>query len=480
MTNIPDTYRAPSGGTKRLVFEGVSGYGYLDAPDSQSLYGIIEGVFVDDNIFPQRTGSITSVNMDFFTNAIARVDKLIKNSTPSDCLVQCNGYGEVMYWDINESFTMYQFYIAHKFDFGAVHMSQLSDIITFTADIPGVDFAEPNTFSGGSLETIVSNVSGYAGTDLNPETSYIEDTSINFDINAYKIAGQTPSIIFKSGELSGVQCEISKFDYANKRMYLKAFTDSDGYTQPNPTHSAASGDTYTLVNMSMPQTYIDTAETDLQTATQRYLDENCAPHAIYTLDIDPKDAKLNNISLKAGDRVTIIDTALSIDKLIRISSIEYPLVDPYRIKVVLANPVVPYTLQERLVKAASIITKGALFSTSSPIKGMVPGANNAGASYFLNAKGAWVVPAITAVSSSSSVIKDIIHFTATAIPMIANYQTTYAAAHGETPTVALRTIDEDGNIIDRAEQPKFTMSSGLISSISWDLPDTETGFIILN
>ncbi len=482
-TNIPDTYR---NGNKRLIFvaSGMAASGYLNS-SAASAYGVIEGVFTDDNIYPQRTGTITGVNMDFITSAVARVDKLTKSSTPSDCLVQCNGYGEIMYWDLNESFTMFQFYVTHRFSFGAVRMDQLLDTITFTAEVPGVDFAEPNTFSGGTLETIVSNVSGYSSNEINPETSYIEDTSINFDINAYKIAGQTPSVVFKSGVLSGVQCEISKFNYASKRIYLKAFTDSDGNVLPNPTHLPEVGDTYTLVNIIMPQTYIDTAEVELQAATQKYLDENCAPHAIYNLEIDPKDAKLNNVSLKAGDRVTIIDSALSINKLIRISSIEYPLVNPYKIKVVLANPVVPYTLQERLVKAASIITKSALFSTSSPAKGMVPGANNAGANYFLNAKGAWAVPAAISTSSTSSSssttesIKDIIHFTAASGPAITNYQSTYATTHGENPIVVLRTVDVDGNIIDRPEQPKFTLASGMIDSISWDLPDAETGFIVL-
>lgn len=70
-------------------------------------------------------------------------------------------------------------------------------------------------------------------------------------------------------------------------------------------------------------------------------------------------------------------------------------------------------------------------------------------------------------------------FAADATPSLTNYQATYAATYGEHPNVQLVTIDGDGNYIVRSEQPKFTMAAGLIDSIGWDLPDAETGFIIL-
>jgi hypothetical protein len=57
------------------------------------------------------------------------------------------------------------------------------------------------------------------------------------------------------------------------------------------------------------------------------------------------------MSLDAGDRVTIVDTDLGINSLIRVSGIEFPLVNPYRIKAVIAD-FVPYTLNERIAKQA--------------------------------------------------------------------------------------------------------------------------------
>jgi hypothetical protein len=112
----------------------------------------------------------------------------------------------------------------------------------------------------------------------------------------------------------------------------------------------ASGDTYTLVNIAMPQTYVDTSETSLRVATQAWLDKYSIPQVVYNIDIDPHYASGMGISLKAGDKVTIVDTDLGINSLIRISGIEYPLVNPYKIKATIAD-FVPYTIQEQIVKS---------------------------------------------------------------------------------------------------------------------------------
>lgn len=82
-------------------------------------------------------------------------------------------------------------------------------------------------------------------------------------------------------------------------------------------------------------------------------------------------------------------------------------------------------------------------------------------------------------TATESPEKTVVSFTSTATPTLANYQTNYATKYGEHPVVQLVTIDGSGNYIQRSEQAYYTMSGGLINSISWDLPDTETGFIII-
>ena len=189
--------------------------------------------------------------------------------------------------------------------------------------------------------------SGSSGTDFNPRTSYIEDTTIDFDINDYLIEGMVAKVVFKSGDLSGVECEIWKYDNTNKRIYINPSTDRDGYS-------------HTLIDMAMPESYITTAETALQAATQAYLDENCVPQVVYSVDIDPKYAVTNSVTLNPGDKVTVIDTDLGINSLIRIAAIEYPLVNVNQIKAIIAD-FVPYTLQERLVQRTINTRKETVF-----------------------------------------------------------------------------------------------------------------------
>ena len=247
--NIPYGYRDRA---KRLVFEtGSPPVRYLEK--NTSLYGIIEGQYTNNDIYPNRTGTVTAANMEF----------------------------------------------------------------------------EGNIYDN--------------------RASYVEDSALTFDINDYLIEGMEAMIVFKSGDLSGQEFVIWKYDDTLKRIYFNAQSDEDGYTTPNPLNVAAVGNLYTLVNISLPQSYIDTAETALQAATQAFLDENSVPMVVYSVDIDPKYARTNSISLKAGDRVTIVDSALGIDNLIRISSVEYPLSNVYKIKAIIADHV-PYTINERVVQ----------------------------------------------------------------------------------------------------------------------------------
>jgi hypothetical protein len=263
--NIPYGYRNRA---KRLVFEtGTPAVRYLEK--NNSLYGVIEGQYTNDDIFPNRTAALTAVNMEF------------------------------------------------------------------------------------------------DGNDYNLRNSYVEDSALEFDINDYLIEGMEAMIVFKSGDLSGQEFVIWKYDDATKRIYFNPQSDEDGYTTPNPLNVAAVGDLYTLVNISLPQSYIDTAEAALLAATQAYLDENSVPMVVYSVEIDPKFARTNEISLSAGDRVTVVDTDLGINALIRIASIEYPLSNVYKIKAVIAD-YVPYTITERVIqKTTSTLTETRIIDRTS-------------------------------------------------------------------------------------------------------------------
>lgn len=179
----------------------------------------------------------------------------------------------------------------------------------------------------------------------------ITDSSLDFDINAQLMSGVTAAIVFKTGDLAGYQFDIISYDAANKIIHFKQFTDSNDYLLPNSTFKPSVNDIYTLVNIIMPQTYIDAAETLLQSKTQTYLDENSVPQVAYSLKLDPFFVKQNGTLLHTGDRINITDAGLGINKTIRVSAVSFPLYDANQITATIADTI-PYTIQERLIAKA--------------------------------------------------------------------------------------------------------------------------------
>lgn len=196
----------------------------------------------------------------------------------------------------------------------------------------------------------------YDAEDWNATSSYVEDTSIDFNLNEYLLEGIVAKIVFKSGNLSGSEFEIWKYDDDTNRIYFNVFGDSDGYVSPNLDVFPEVGDTYTLVNIKMPQSYIAAAELLLKEETQRFIDANSVPKTLYFVKIDSKYAKANSISIDAGDLVTVKDIHLGIDSAIRISQVSWPLVNPFEISAVIAD-FIPYSLQELFGRNVTVTNK---------------------------------------------------------------------------------------------------------------------------
>ncbi|MCH7400133.1 hypothetical protein MM236_19210 [Belliella sp. DSM 107340] len=175
------------------------------------------------------------------------------------------------------------------------------------------------------------------------------DTSIDFNVNDFLLEGVTPKVVFKSGALSGYTFEVRSFNNATKEVIFNDLLEANDYVLPNDLNKPEIGDTYTFVDIKMPQTYIDDAEAALLSAAQDYLDKKKSPTVTYTLDIDEKFIRVNGVELDTGQRVRIVDQSLGLDEMIRIYSISYPLVNPSKISAEITDKV-PYTIGERLLK----------------------------------------------------------------------------------------------------------------------------------
>lgn len=180
------------------------------------------------------------------------------------------------------------------------------------------------------------------------------DTAIDFDLNDFLLEGTVAKVVFKSGALSGYEFEIRTFNNTTKEVIFNDFLEANDLVLPNELNKPEEGDTYTIVDIRMPETYIEEAEAKLLQAAEDYLEKKKSPTATYTLQVDEKFVRTNGIELSAGKRVRVVDSALGLDEQIRIFAISYPLVNPSKITAEIADRI-PYTKAERLIKDNSTV-----------------------------------------------------------------------------------------------------------------------------
>lgn len=151
------------------------------------------------------------------------------------------------------------------------------------------------------------------------------DTSMDFDLNSYKLSGLKPKVNFKSGNLAGLTFDIS-YNHATKTFTLDYFSDA-GVTYPNASLKPAIGDDYVILDISLPQSYVDTAETALKAKADAWIAKYSVPNVLYQLNIDPMYIRDNSITLKVGDYVKIIDSEFNVNAFIRINALTRNLID---------------------------------------------------------------------------------------------------------------------------------------------------------
>lgn len=202
--------------------------------------------------------------------------------------------------------------------------------------VDGKSYLESNVDKYGTIEfTKIYNdiyphregtISSVDGEDI---TKFF-DSGMDFNLNDYLLPGITAKLHFNSGDLGGYELEVSNYDNATKEFTIIIFKDEQGYEMPNATLKPAVGDKYVLLDIKLPQSYIDTAETALQTKAQAYLDDNCEPRVTYILTPDPRYFKTHFIDLEVGDFITIEDTDLGIDVMTRIIELTKSIANQYR------------------------------------------------------------------------------------------------------------------------------------------------------
>lgn len=130
---------------------------------------------------------------------------------------------------------------------------------------------------------------------------------IPFNLSDYYADNEVPVVKFQTGGLTGLDFEIVKNSWNNtdKTLSIIVKEEEDGYYLPNANRQPRVGDVFVLLNINMPQSYIDEATQELREATQNELNKKCEPQYAPSLSVQKHYIKKKGISLNIGDGITV-------------------------------------------------------------------------------------------------------------------------------------------------------------------------------
>jgi hypothetical protein len=147
------------------------------------------------------------------------------------------------------------------------------------------------------------------------------DTGCDFDVNSYLIPGVEAKISFKTGNLAGYEFNLASYTLATDKFIINPLTEQEGLILPNATLKPVAGDTYVILGISMPASYITAAETELSNLATAEIAKISSPKVKYSFIPDPLYVKKNAITFAIGNTYNIIDTDLGISTTVRTVSL---------------------------------------------------------------------------------------------------------------------------------------------------------------
>ncbi|GEM_PF-1049089 len=170
----------------------------------------------------------------------------------------------------------------------------------------------------------------------------VRSTHIDFDLNDHLLNdGTSAQLAFTSGLLNGFKFTISEngFDNATKSIKFNAITDENAYPDgvPNNLLKPAIGDSFVLLNISMPTSYVTAAESRVRELGEQYFAEEGTEQYTWSGKITPKFILENDISLTLGGIVDLKATDIGFSGPIRISSYVRDLEEEYLYDFTLSN-----------------------------------------------------------------------------------------------------------------------------------------------
>jgi len=165
---------------------------------------------------------------------------------------------------------------------------------------------------------------------VSDDYGYFTSSDMDFDLAAedsegntlYLGDGEIAVISFLTGNLAGYEFDVHAYDHANKEFTIARYRDTRGKAFPDAGgFSFQVGDKFTLLNIMMPQSYVDSAEQRLEEEVTQKYQSMTKTNIKYALDIDP--LFMRGKEIKLGDEIGVKDSGIGVDMDIRILRYEY-------------------------------------------------------------------------------------------------------------------------------------------------------------
>ena len=190
--------------------------------------------------------------------------------------------------------------------------------------------------------------------------------STMFDLNEkdesgntkYLLAETSAKVHFNTGNLAGYEFEVHSYDHATHTFTLKKQTDERGNVFPSestPAFRFSAKDEYKLVDIALPQSYIDEAESELAKHGQTYYNQNSQPKVQYGLSVTDSflasmlSNETNGNLIWVGDYIPVKDSDVDVDKSVRVKSFKRDLMKDYSYTLTISDMSITSSITNRVV-----------------------------------------------------------------------------------------------------------------------------------
>lgn len=190
--------------------------------------------------------------------------------------------------------------------------------------------------------------------------------STMFDLNEkdesgntkYLLAETSAKVHFNTGNLAGYEFEVHSYDHATHTFTLKKQTDERGNVFPSestPAFRFSAKDEYKLVDIALPQSYIDEAESELAKHGQTYYNQNSQPKVQYGLSVTDSflasmlSNETNGNVIWVGDYIPVKDSDVDVDKSVRVKSFKRDLMKDYSYTLTISDMSITSSITNRVV-----------------------------------------------------------------------------------------------------------------------------------